>query len=305
MLPGFLLAFFQHPLTPFSIEAISIKGELFSVNMTGEILDRFSNVIENGYVMPRVSGPYGFSIILSYILISSAIISTYFYRKTKSLFFVFYLLLITIVSLMTMSRSLLLALLMIYFLLFTELSFKMKILSLIFFGTILGSFTYYMVSILELDTFFFDRLTSIDDKSASGRFPLLVTGFFTVLMNPLGVTEIAYNSMKVDMYNIFLHPEILVQSAHNSFINLGFHYTFFGYILFIYFILYLYMKLIYLDKNDRKFWVYMFFSYFIHSSFHNNGLFIADYTILLVLALYLHEVNQFRIKGAGAANLAT
>src|SRR5690606_14949160 len=73
------------------------------------------------------------------------------------------------------------------------------------------------------------RLTKVSGQSDSR--PLLwMTGVYTVFNNPFGVSEQEYSQARKEIFFSFGNPVVLLMSTHNGFLNLGFHYSIFGYI---------------------------------------------------------------------------
>ena len=48
--------------------------------------------------------------------------------------------------------------------------------------------------------------------------------------------------------------------------------------------------------KERMFWAFSVIAYMLQQSFHNNGIFVTDFNILFVLALFYARVSRMRDK---------
>ena len=130
------------------------------------------------------------------------------------------------------------------------------------------------------------RITSVSSGGHSDSRPFLwITGLYTIVQHPFGVTEKDYQEAKQEMFRRFKKPEVLYIGTHNGLINIGFQYTIIGYILFFLFVLFLLHYISLLEPIYVIFFKLVLLSYLIHTAFHNNFILNADYPFLMVLML--------------------
>tara|TARA_B110000902_G_scaffold265347_1_gene349368 strand:- start:951 stop:2261 length:1311 start_codon:yes stop_codon:yes gene_type:complete len=290
---GFVLAFFQHPLTPLTSETMDFKLEYFSGNLLKGGSEKLEDAINYGYEVTRVSGPYGYSITLSYVLITAAIITIRLYLKENSLKYIALFIFIFFISLLSLTRSVILSMLILsFYLIYYFLKGRGSSITKVLVLLLLSFFSVTLLSYFIIGNDPFMRVFSFNDSSANARLPLLLTGIIAVIENPLGVPTAAYMEVKDLMYMTYQNHHILTKTSHNGIINIGFEYTFLGYFLFAFFIMETRSHLIGIDKVKRTFWLCALFSYFTHVMFHNEMMFISDYHSLLFLALLASETNN-------------
>ncbi len=288
---AFLLAFFQNPLTPLTDFSQSLRLELFANNMKDTDLEIYSTFLEDeARNFTRVSGPYGQTITLSYALVSAAIISAFCYVYTKKYHYLAFTFFTFIVSIMTLTRSAVLAILIIMSYLMLSRAKGLLITSLIIVVSLTAFLTFY-----NLDEFImFERVVS-SDESSSGKLGLIVAGLSALILNPFGVTEASYYEMKEWSYSLFKSSEILKYPSHNGLINLGFEYTALVYVPLSFFVLYLVCSCKNMYRDEKIFWFVAWLSFFIQQSFHNNGLFFVEFNILIVLALFKYRIYKCKL----------
>ena len=107
-----IIAILQHPITPLSEFAIKLKIDYFSMNMNEVISARMVDVVQRNYFMPRVSGFYGFSIILSYVCVHAFFLITILTIINRRKIYILYIAIIAIAGFLTLTRSILPAILM-------------------------------------------------------------------------------------------------------------------------------------------------------------------------------------------------
>ncbi len=291
-LPIMLVAFFQFQMFPFSDIAWDIKFDYFNyqrVTFHGE-----GTLETNNSFRQRVIGLYATSIPLSYILVTNMIIGLYLYLKTNSKIYLLYFLFLGITSFFTLTRSVVLAffILLIYvgYIGLVKSSLKKKIYTIIII-TVLSFASLFLLGESEGKL---DRLSSSEGKSATGRLPLAITGAVALIKYPFGITDAKYDEVKKEMYQVLRHPNVLKFTSHNGLLNVGFTYTVFGLLYFIYFIFK--MKKVlkqYLSPKMMQFFIVGTFAYFAHGLFHNNFIFVVEFYILIVLAII---ANEYRIE---------
>lgn len=298
MFLAFLMAFFQNPLTPYTDLSQHARLDYFSRNMKEIDLFIYKAFLDNiNTKFMRVSGPYGQTITLSYSLVASSILTAYMYFKTSKGIYLLLEFFIFVVAIMTLTRSAVLAILIMLFYLLQKNKFLLFFLLLLFIVFYINAEQMGLFENLSL----FSRVVSADESS-NGKIWVALTGIVTLLLHPFGVTSSNYSDTKEWMYTLFHNRDILHFPSHNGLINLGFEYTTLVYIPFTFLAIYLVKKSRSLPREDRKFWFYAALSYFIQQSFHNNGIFYVDFSILIVLALFLKELkfsnkNNFSLGG--------
>ena len=90
--PFFLLAFIQHPVTPFTDIGIEITQNLFSGNFIQDTTNKggyvYADLLKQGFMI-RPTGPYGSPIILSYQFIPIMGLTLYMYLVKKICYIIF------------------------------------------------------------------------------------------------------------------------------------------------------------------------------------------------------------------------
>tara|TARA_R110000868_G_scaffold392315_3_gene662891 strand:- start:308 stop:1597 length:1290 start_codon:yes stop_codon:yes gene_type:complete len=285
-----IFAFLQHPLSPVASQMLEIKKMLYVSVQSQPGLANLGN--EEAYISGgfadrfRLSGPFVSSINFSYFIISSFAINFYLYLRYKRKYYLAFLIVLFIASIFSQTRSLLLAeiFLVLGYLFFTPFKrhglYKLVMVTGAFFAVFL---VYASKDLLIGGN---SRITKISSEGQSDARPLLwATGIYAVMNYPLGITDQDYRTAKLQMFSKYGNPSILHLASHNGLINIGFHYSFIGYILFFYFILFLIKYINLLDSKYEVLFKLILFSYLIHTSFHNNFILNADYPFLMVLML--------------------
>jgi hypothetical protein len=260
----------------------------FANNMILKDLETYQDFLNNiNWTFIRISGPYGQVITLSYTLVISAILTTFMYLKTEKKVYFYNLLFIFLVSVMSLTRSAVGGVFIM--LLFLASKERVHFMLLITIGIIYIIFLSNF-DLTELNNY--SRVVSTDDSSAQGKVYLWITGIIALILHPFGITEHSYMEVKEWVYSIYHNLDILRYPSHNGIINVGFEYTLLGIFVLIYFIVRLFKISRTLEKRERKFWLFAFFSYIFQQSFHNNGIFYVEFNVLMIIALYLVEINK-------------
>jgi len=281
-----VIAILQHPITPLSEFAIQLKIDYFSMNMNEVISARMVDVVQRNYFMPRVSGFYGFSIILSYVSIHAFFLVTILTRINRRKIYILYILIIALAAFLTLTRSVLPALL-IFVLYFISIQQK-KTRRVIYLSLSVVTFTLITKSNIDIDILrVIGRVFQIADDSASARLPLAITGLWA-LAEHFPIPSLAeYMLIREKSYLIYGHKEILEDASHNALVNLGLKYSFLVSFLLPFFFLILIKKE---TSKSTIFFVGLILyvlSYLAHSLVHNQGLFISDYFIFYCIGIYL------------------
>ncbi|WP_282163172.1 O-antigen ligase family protein [Ulvibacterium marinum] len=285
-----IFAFLQHPLSPFASQMLEIKRFLYSSAESDRILGKLKTegvYIDGGYGGRfRLAGPFVTSINFAYFAISSVIINFYLYLKYKKRIYLFYLAVLLVASFFTQTRSLLLAEIILIF-------------GFLFFGPFKKQGLYKMAIVLGLSMALLfvyfgkdylstgdSRITKISDgQHGDGRPLLWLTAAHTVVNYPFGITAENYMEVKKEMFIRYGHPIILTMPSHNGLINIGFQYSFLGYILFFFLVIFLLHFINLLEPKYAVFFKLALVAYLINAFFHNNFVLSEDYTFYLVLML--------------------
>ncbi|MCK0147053.1 O-antigen ligase family protein [Arenibacter sp. F26102] len=244
----------------------------------------------------RLSGPFRSSISFSYFAITSFILTLYMYLRSKRKVYLYYLGLLFIASILSQTRSLLLAEICLVFGFLFFAPFKNHGL----YKLIIFCFAVLSLALLFATKDFLSnggnsRITSVSSEGESDIRPWLwFTGVYAVINYPLGITKEDYTEAKMQIYRQNGKSGILHLSAHNGLINIGFHYSFVGYILFFFLIKFLLKNINLLNPEYAVFFRLVLLAYLIHSSFHNNFILNADYPFLMVLMLISVDYFHFR-----------
>lgn len=286
--PYFILAFMQSPITPFNEISFQIwrlfyESQLLVDNWYAEYLYRDYNRF---HFLVRVIGPYSSPILLCYALIPAIIFSAFLYLQENKIKYYVWFIFLSAVAFFTLTRSLLLGtFLMILYLAFMQLYLKrdrwIVISQLI---TVLVAIPFLLTQFSELADF--GRIVNLTDvfSGGSSRTIAWTSGFIALIENPFYFTAVdnylpIFNEACMRSKNCF--DEI---SMHNGFLRIGRDFSIFGLALTII----LFGHLIYCSLNQRiffkSFFIFSFLIFFIHTFFHNNTIFISEYSILIFLA---------------------
>ncbi len=284
-----------HPISPIASEMFEIKKFLFTTaDQSSQTFQMENEYIEGGYADRfRLSGPFSDTVQFSYFAFTSFALNVYMYLRYKKKIYVIYLLLIFIASILTQTRSLLLAEIVLvfgYLFFLSDAERKFYKIKLIFMATL--GIAFLWVSRQYEPGLSGTRVTTVSsDGKKDGRPYLWYTGIYAIAKNPFGISEQEYRKVKAEMYSSYGYPEILTMPSHNGLINIGFHYSALGYIFFTFYIYFLFKQTKELNKEYRLFFRMALLGYFCHIFFHNNFILIEDYFFLLVLLLMWHEKN--------------
>ena len=287
-----IFAFLQHPLSPIAGQMLEIKKLLYvatdEASRTRATLTTEEAYITGGFADRfRLAGPFGNTIGFSYFAISSFIMTFYMYLRYKKKYYLWMLIVLFAASLLTQTRSLLLAEIFLVFGYLFFAPFKRQgfyRLGIVAAALIAVLFVYSSQDILLKNSS--SRITQLTSAGQTDTRPILwLTAVYAVMTNPFGISQAEYQLAREDMHRVFGHGEILHLWPHNGIINVGFHYTFFGYIVFFYLIAFLIRNINYLDKKFAVFFKMALIAYLIHTSFHNNFVLWSDYPFMMVLML--------------------
>lgn len=287
-----VFAFLQHPLSPVAGRMLEVKKILYVSAVSDRIekdLTREETYISGGFGNKfRLAGPFANTINFSYFAYSSFVLNLFLFLKYRKKPYLALLILLFIASVLSQTRSLLLAEIFLVFGYLFFAPFKKHFfykLGIVFGASVLVLGIYTAGDVLFQGST--SRITSIDSGGQSDHRPLLwVTAVYAVATNPFGLTEANYQAAREEMFRIFGHPGILYQWPHNGIINIGFHYTFFGYLFFV-FLASLVLKNINRIDDEKMviFFRVVLIGYVIHTSFHNNFILESDYAFLMILML--------------------
>ena len=192
--PFFLLAFIQHPVTPFTNIGLEITENLFSGNFIQDTTNKggyvYADLLKQGFMI-RPTGPYGSPVILSYQLIPIMGLTLYMYIMKKNLIYYFWFLFLFLVSFLTLTRSLILASSVIFLsICFLQMYLKRDRWVILFLFALSVPVSIFIIGQLE----FFGRIFSFEDVWVGGdmseRQIAWLSGFLALFENPL-----SFNSM--------------------------------------------------------------------------------------------------------------
>lgn len=285
-----LLAFFQSPITPFTSEAWNFKVTWFGKNIQSEY---FADVQADSAKFNdptrglRVAGPYQYSIVYSYALFIPVALSVYLYLSRRKGAYLLLYLFFALVATMTLTRSLILATAIVLLPLMRRL--QVRYLAI---GIIVGSFLFIYFDLgTPLGILISGRLANFTDDGAVRRDLLALCGLVTVFYHPFGVTGQDYTRVRRDFYEEFGLIGVRDLPSHNGFVNLGFHFTIFGYLVFFSWLMMCRWYYRRIHKRVRSFFLFAFIGYMAQSSFHNSFVFIGDYNAIVLLGLFTAEVQ--------------
>ncbi len=286
--PYFLLAFMQHPLTPFTEVSAIIFENLYVGNLIQDTTHKGSYVFTEfkrlGHMF-RPSGPYGSPIILSYSIIPIMALSLFMYIYEEKKTYYFWFLFLAIVAFLSLTRSLIVGTLFI-FLCITFIQFILKrdrwiqmVLALFFIPTLV-----FVIEQIE----FFNRIFSFSDVFGGGdlseRKVAWISGFMALMENPIYFVSKDYLEI---FQSICLQNTNCIDfvSMHNGFLRVGRDFGLLGLILYLALFSWIFFKCFKLLFPYNILFSSFFIAYLVNTMFHNNTLFISEYAILMPIAL--------------------
>lgn len=280
--PILLVAFFQSDLTPLTDFAWDLKFNYFR-----------GPPEDTPWYRTRVNGLYEYAIPLGYVLVTNMIISSYLYKKFGTNIYFYYFIFLGIISAFTLTRSVMLSWGIVFIYMIYLSMKKTNIVKKSMFILTLFAIISYGANVYIENTDSFDRLSSTSDQSAQGRLPLAITGMYTLIMHPFGLTDKEYKIAKEEMYAIYQNKNILDFASHNGLLNLGFVYTFIGLLSFFLYILYvMILTRDRFDKDNKIFFTVAVFAYLGNAMFHNNFIFYMDFYGFILLAILAFEYAE-------------
>lgn len=269
-------------------------GQFFQIDFFWEIklgLDllyakEFAFLNEN---MLAPSGLSLFSIQLSYDLLYliclTALLSYSESRVLKNKHIFGYLLL----GLVTMSRSMILAIASLVYL----LNKKTIMIIIIFIA--------FIVLILIQENL---DISALSNTSSKARPYLFKTGILVFAEYPWGLTIDYFDAVEQIKHKLIPPNGVpsswnLIYSPHNAFLNIIIKYGIFGGTITIIFIFYNYLRALN-SKNTRIFFI-CFVPFCIHAFFHNSGILYSDYVFSLLYAVFFYSLRPQTSKMNGNA----
>lgn len=288
--PILLIAFLQFHFFSTSDFFWAIKDNFFSANTVSVMIDD----VGTSWQRSRVVGLYSYAITLAYIIVTNLLLVVYLYVKERNIIYFLYFLFLFILSILTMTRSLVIsASILLIYMIIISMKTRTNSFHKLLIGLILGITLVYSSTFIVSNSNLFSRIESVQDGSASGRLPLAVTGVYTILHNPLAVSKKDDQEAKEEMYRVFHHPNILIYTSHNGLIQLGFEYTLFGILLFVYFIYILNKRVLsILSRELRLYFIIAIIAYLGNSLFHNAFIFYSDFPIMIIFAILAYEYKK-------------
>lgn len=292
--PYFLLAFMQHPITPLSEFSFAIHEALYSGNMNQDASSEAGYVLieyqKLGFML-RPTGPYGSTIALSYALIPvmGLTLFAYIYKNEKRYYFWF--LFLVLISILSLTRSLIVgaAILLLSVTLVQLLIKRDRILILI-----LATFSIFMALLLYQQFDLFNRIFSFSDVFVEGgmseRQIAWLSGLRALIENPLYFNADHY----MDFYKSFCTQSsncLAYISMHNGFLRVGRDFSIFGLLIYVGSLVWFFYISLKQDLVYKIIFSSVFLAYIANTMFHNNTLFISEYTILIWIALLFNFDN--------------
>tara|TARA_B100001250_G_scaffold84532_1_gene69881 strand:+ start:22775 stop:24082 length:1308 start_codon:yes stop_codon:yes gene_type:complete len=286
--PYFLLAFMQHPITPLTEVGAIITENLYlgnmiqdSTNKGGYIYTEFKRL---GHMI-RPSGPYGSPIILSYSIIPVMALSLFMYIYEEKKIYYFWFLFLSVVAFLSLTRSLIVG------------TFLMLLcITLIQFILRRDRWMPAVLTLLSIPIFifvsdqieFFNRIFSFSDvfggEDLSVRQVAWISGFMALMENPIYFISEDYleifQSMCLQNTNC-----IDFVSMHNGFLRVGRDFGLLGLILYLALFSWIFFKCFKQLFPYNLLFGICFIAYLTNTMFHNNTLFISEYSVLILIAL--------------------
>lgn len=278
----FLIALLQFSIFPFSDYFWSIKDIYFNQNTPLEKLMHEDRT--------RIVGLYGYAIPLIYSLISSILVTLYLYIKERKQLYLWYFSFLSLVGILSLTRSFLLTLFILIVYLSYILLLKSKILTRVISLIFIVLVSLYALNFYQKQAEVFDRISDTDNASYSSRWPLAMTGLNTLIKNPFGATKKDVMKSKIEMNQVYNNPMIFEFPSHVAILQLGLKYTVLGILLFFYMSYYIYTRFIqHFESSLKIFFVIAFLAYNANSLFHNPFIFLGDYFIFIIFAIMAVE----------------
>ena len=285
-----MMGFFQNPFTPFTDFASNFKMNYFIDNMSPEELINATDSLALFGFIPRVSGPYGSAVPFSYALLTAMTVLSYKYIVKKNKIYFFLMLFFYIVGVMTLSRSLFIASSVVLLYVLYDIFRKRLVLLL----SILIPFSAFAFLVILSET----RLLEFElsKNAGSSRINALIAGFVTIIENPIYATSETYlKNFELSCLQFKLGDCYSVISSHNGFVNVSEENTIFGLFILLTIIYYLYRYSLLFKQSVRGLFISGLFAYIIQISFHNNILFLSEYTFILIIVLILLEKRKMNL----------
>ena len=286
--PFFLLAFIQHPVTPFTDIGIEITQNLFSGNFIQDTTNKggyvYADLLKQGFMI-RPTGPYGSPIILSYQLIPIMGLTLYMYLVKKNLLYYFWFLFLFLVSFLTLTRSLIMAASVIFLsICFLQMYLKRDRWIILFLFSLSIPVSILVIGQLE----FFGRIFSFGDFLVEGdmseRQIAWLSGLLGLFENPLSFNSSDFSENFKSLCTQSTNCQNYI-SMHNGFLRVGRDFTLIGLCLYLFLLIWIFIKSNSLNLHLKILFSSLFFAFLVHTFFHNNTLFISEYMILLPIVL--------------------
>jgi len=123
------------------------------------------------------------------------------------------------------------------------------------------------------------------------RIDFAKTGLIAITKYPLGISNENYLQIKKEMSSKYSNPLILQFESHNGFVNFGLHFTLFG-LLLMGLQSYLIIRKVIYHKLNEQFLLISSLAYIMHVMVHNKFIFIDDFSMSVLLALFALEFEN-------------
>ncbi|MFT4610844.1 MAG: hypothetical protein ACJA1H_000533 [Glaciecola sp.] len=303
-----VFAILQHPMSPVSTQIHEIKLQLYSSvdhsDATARKLKNQETHITYGVSNKfRLSGPFVSTTTFSYFLMVTFFFNLYLYFRTNKRIYVFTTGFVILCSLLTQTRSLVLAiaLMLVGVFLVINNNSRFNYLKVIITVIVLISSLVLMNKVDSLLSGSDSRLTDMtENPEATSRPMLWLTGLTAIAKHPLGITTEQYDKVRQEMSKKHGKAALAFLNSHNGLINIGFNYSMIGYLIFFMFSVFIIKSSKLLSKNFKYLFYLFFLAYFINISAHNNFIFVSDYDILMALMIiplhYMYEQDSLNEK---------
>ena len=282
-----LMGFFQNPFTPLTDFASDLKMNYFVDNMSPEeYANAFDSLSIFGFI-PRVTGPYGSAVPFSYALLTSLTVASYMYISEKRKIYLYLIIFFFLVGIMTLSRSLFIASSIVLLYVLYDM-FRKKI--VVLFSLLIPFFVFaFLVILSETRLLEFD----LSKNAGSSRINAVIAGFVTIIEEPIYATSETYlKNFELSCLQFKLGDCYSVISSHNGFVNVSEENTILGLFILLLIFYYLYKYCSSLERTKKGIFTIGLIAYIIQISFHNNILFLSEYTFILIIVLILLEKRK-------------
>tara|TARA_B100001094_G_C17700790_1_gene562577 strand:- start:34 stop:549 length:516 start_codon:yes stop_codon:yes gene_type:complete len=133
----------------------------------------------------------------------------------------------------------------------------------------------------------------LNKNAGSSRINATIAGFVTIIEEPIYATSKTYKkNFELSCLEFKLGDCYSVISSHNGFVNVSEENTILGLFILLLIFYYLYKYCSSMKREKKGIFIIGLLAYIIQISFHNNILFLSEYTFILIIALILIEKRK-------------